>query len=106
MRNIIAAAALLFFSSMSVGLADAPVSGKVVKVDPSARTFTAQFLTTYKNRHNEIKNISRERTYKTTDKTVYTIGSAKGAWSDLKKGVHVNVTAHAGVAENVQISGS
>jgi hypothetical protein len=68
-----------FFGSMSLALADAPVSGKVVKVDPNTHAFTVQWETTFKNRHNETKYISRERVFKTTDKTIYMVGNTKGS---------------------------
>jgi hypothetical protein len=102
MRNLVMVA-LLLFGFNSVALAAAPVSGKLVKVDPNAHTFTVQWEGTFKNRHNEIKSISRERTFKTTDKTTYWVGSTKGSWANVTKGAHVTVTANAGVADKVQI---
>jgi hypothetical protein len=104
-RNLIMGA-LLFLGSISVALATAPVAGKVTGVTENAHTFTVQWVHKYTDRHNIAKQNSHETVFKTTDKTVYTLGSAKGSWSDLKKGVRVNVTSHAGVADNVQISGS
>jgi hypothetical protein len=55
---------------------------------------------------------SREVTFKTTDKTTYTVGANnnEGSWSDLKIGVSVNIKDHAQggeggdrIADNVHI---
>jgi hypothetical protein len=81
-----------------------PISGKVVGVNQSAHTFTVQWLHKYTDRHNMAKENSHENVFKTADKTIYTVGSNKGSWNDLKKGVHVTVTATAGVADQVQIT--
>lgn len=107
MRNLVMVA-LLLFGFNSVALADAPISGKVVNVDPNARTFTVQWVAPYQSRHGiATHDISHERTFKTTDKTTYEIGNTKGSWANVTKGARVKVTAHAGVADKVQIvSGS
>jgi len=106
--RILSTVALLLFGFNSVALAEAPVSGKVVKVDQNARTFTVQWSAHWLSKHgNAAHDISHERTFKTTDKTAYTVGSNKGSWSDLKKGAHVTVTANAGAADKVQfVSGT
>ena len=100
--------ALFLFGFNSIALADAPVSGKVVKVDPNAHAFTVQYSVPWHSHHgNATHDISHERTFKTTDKTTYWVGSSKGSWANVTKGVHVTVTANAGVADKVQIpSGS
>ena len=102
-RNL-ATLALLLFGSMSVALAGAPISGKVTGVNQDAHTFTVQWIHKYTDRHNMAKENSRESVFKTTDKTIYTVGSKKGSWADIKKGEHVTVTANAGVADNVKIA--
>ena len=106
MRNLTTVALLLFGFNL-VALAAAPISGKVTRIDPNAHTFTVQWVHKYIDRHNITKENSHESAFKTTGKTVYTLGNAKGSWADLKKGAHVIVTGRAGVADNVQIvSGS
>jgi hypothetical protein len=96
--------ALYLLGSMSIALAAAPISGKVVVVNQSAHTFTVQWAHKYTDRHNVAKENSHENVFKTADKTIYTVGSNKGSWNDLKKGIHVTVTATAGVADQVQIT--
>jgi hypothetical protein len=103
MRNLVMVA-LLLFGFNSVALADAPVSGQLVNVDPNVHTFTVQWEGTFKNRRtNAIKSITHYRIFKTTDKTTYWVGSTKGSWANVTKGAHVTVTANAGVADKVQI---
>jgi hypothetical protein len=96
--------ALILICSISVALAGAPVSGKVTGVNQNTHTFTVQWVHKYTDRHNIAKENSHESTFNTTNKTIYTVGSNKGSWTDLKKGEHVTVTANAGVADNVQIA--
>ena len=108
MRSL-ATVALLVFGSVTVALADAPVSGKVSAVNQNAHTFTVQWVGTTSRHHFTAghQTGSVERTYKTTDKTTYSVGSGKGSWANVTKGAKVNVTSHAGVADSVQIvSGS
>ena len=104
MRSL-ATVALLVFGSVTVALADAPVSGKVSAVNQNAHTFTVQWVGTTSRHHFTAghQTGSVERTYKTT----YSVGSGKGSWANVTKGAKVNVTSHAGVADSVQIvSGS
>ena len=59
----------------------------------------------------EHAGMSRAIAFKTNDKTTYWVGSTKGSWTNVKKGVRVNVTTHAEgsnkVVDKVQIvSGS
>jgi len=101
--------ALLLFGFNSVALADAPISGKVIKVDPNAHTFTVQWAAPYVSKHGiATHDISHERNFKTTDKTTYGVGSTKGSWASVTKGAHVTVTAHTEasgkVADKVQIT--
>ena len=103
MRTL-ATVALILICTTSVALAGAPVSGKVTGVDQNAHTFTVQWVHKYTDRHNMAKENSHESTFKTTNNTIYTVGSNKGSWTDMKKGEHVTVTANAGVAGNVQIA--
>ena len=92
---------------MSVALADPSVSGKITAINQNAHTFTVQWTRKYMDRHNMAKESSREKTFKTSEKTIYMLGSAKGSWADLKKGTQVKVSANAGVADKVEIvSGS
>jgi hypothetical protein len=103
MRDLVMVATLLFGFN-SVALADAPVSGKLVKVDPKAHAFTVQYFVPWHSKHgNASHDVSHERTFKTTDKTTYWVGSTKGSWASVTKGAHVTVTANAGVADKVQI---
>jgi hypothetical protein len=110
MRNL-ATIALLLFGSMTVARAAEPPHGTVTGVDQSAHTFTVQWLGTYKSRGGGTRSISRERTMKTTDKTIYLVGNTKGSWSDIHKGAHVHIVSHPegsySVVDKVQIlSGS
>jgi hypothetical protein len=98
---------LFLFGFNSAALAAGPVSGKVVKVDPNAHTFTVQYSVNGRSaRYGSSGRTSRERTFKTTDQTTYWVGSTKGSWANVTKGVRVTVTANAGVAGKVQIPGS
>jgi hypothetical protein len=107
MRNLVMVALLLFGFNL-VALADAPYSGKVIKVDPNGHTFTLQYTAPYHSHHgNATRDISHERSFKTTDKTAYWVGSTKGSWANVTKGAQVSVTAHAEgsdkVADKIQI---
>ena len=93
MRNL-ATVVLLLFGSMTVARAAEPPHGTVISVNQSAHTFTVQWEGTYKNRHNEIKSISRQRTMQTTDKTIYLVGNTKGSWSEIREGAHVHIVSH------------
>jgi hypothetical protein len=105
---------LLLFGFTTVSQAAALPPGKVTNVNPSARTFTVQWAVHAVSKHgmaSAYTGSSRERTFKTSDKTTYWMGSNKGSWENVTKGSMVNVTAHAQgserVADKVQIvSGS
>jgi hypothetical protein len=55
--------------------------GKIVSVDDAGKTFTCHWGV-------------MDKTYKTTDKTVFRIGQKDGSWSDLKVGATVHVGYH------------
>jgi hypothetical protein len=46
---------------------------------------------------------SREKTFTVTPNTVYTVNGGKGSFANVKKGVHVIVKAHSGIADRVDI---
>jgi hypothetical protein len=104
--------ALLLFGSMLAAPAALAAPVKVVKVDPNARTFTVQYSAAWHSRHGmSSHDVSHESTYKTTEKTTFWVGNAKGSWANVTKGALVNVTGHtegsSRVADKVQIvSGS
>jgi hypothetical protein len=93
MRNL-AAFMLLLFASMTSILAATP-PGKVTSVNPGAHTFKAQWIVPTTHHHFTAghQTGSVEKTFKTTDKTIYLVGSAKGSWSDVTKGAQVNILA-------------
>jgi hypothetical protein len=101
---------LFLFGALALAPAATVPPGTVTKVDQKARTFTVHWTTKAVSHHGMASGYagtSRERTFKTTDKTTYLVGSAKGSWSDIQTGVLVNVKAHAQgsdrVADVVQI---
>jgi hypothetical protein len=53
-------------------------TGTIVGLDGAAKTFICQWG-------------GEDRTYKTTDKTVFRVGTKNGTWSDLKLGERVNI---------------
>src|SRR3984885_1721977 len=91
-RNF-AAVVLLLFGSMTLSRAADPGPGKVTSVNPSAHTFKAQWIVTGTKHHFTAGHNtgSVEKTYKTTDKTVYMVGSGKGTWADVTKGASVKI---------------
>jgi len=93
-RNF-AVIALLLFGSMTISRAADPGPGKVTSVNQSAHTFKAQWIVNAK-RHVTTAGHSTgsvEKTFKTTDKTVYVVGSGKGSWADVKNGASVRILA-------------
>jgi hypothetical protein len=93
MRNL-AAFTLLLFGTIASTLAATP-PGKVTSVNPGTHTFKAQWIVPT-TRHHFVgghETGSVEKTFKTTDKTTYLVGSAKGSWSDITKGAQVNILA-------------
>ena len=109
MRNL-ATVALLLIGSLAVARAAAPNPGKVTKVNQGAHTFTVQWIATSTHHHFTAGHNtgSIEKTYKTSDKTTYLVGSAPGSWANVTKGAQVNIlAAHSEgsdrVADKVQI---
>jgi hypothetical protein len=114
MRNL-ATVALLLFGSMTVARADVltHTAVKVTGVNQKAHSFTVRWKALDKSDKGTqpYYGDSREATFKTNDKTTYWVGSSKGSWASVTKGVRVNVTAHSEgsdkVVDKVQIvSGS
>jgi hypothetical protein len=93
-RNF-AAIVLLLFGSMTVSRAADPGPGKVTSVNQSAHTFKAQWTVNTKRHVTTAGHgtASIEKTFKTTDKTVYVAGSGKGSWADVTKGASVKILA-------------
>jgi hypothetical protein len=93
-RNI-ATFALLLFGSMTIALGADPGPGKVTSVNPSAHTFKAQWIVNAKRTHTTAGHDTGSivKTFKTTDKTVYVVGSGKGSWADVTKGASVRILA-------------
>jgi hypothetical protein len=57
------------------------IRGAVTAVDDAAKTFTCHWKT-------------KDWTFKTNDKTTYSVGTKAGFWSDLKLGSEVSVSSH------------
>jgi hypothetical protein len=93
-RNF-AVVALLLFGSMMISSAADPGPGKVTSVNQTARTFKAQWIVTSTHHHFTAGHStgSVEKTFKTTDKTVYVVASGKGSWADVTKGASVRILA-------------
>jgi hypothetical protein len=79
MRKTLLAAA---FSAMFAMAADVNAAeqktGTIVGLDPATKTFICQWG-------------GEDRTYKTTDKTVFRVGTKNASWSDLQMGERVNI---------------
>jgi hypothetical protein len=114
MRNL-ATVALLLFGSMTVAHAEVLTytAVTVTGVNQKAHSFIGHWKEPHKSDKGMQSYIgnSRETTFKTNDKTTYWVGSSKGSWANVAKGVRVNVTAHSEgsgkVVDRVQIvSGS
>ena len=88
---------LLFTSSSDRALAAAPPmkGGSVIAIDQKTRSFTCRLHT------------GGDWICKTTPRTIFAVGQAKGSWSDIKKGVTVECVFHhegqAAVADRIQI---
>jgi hypothetical protein len=93
-RNL-AVVALLLFVSMTISRAADPGPGKVTGVNQSAHTFKAQWIVNAKRQHTTAGHStgSIEKTFKTTDKTVYVVGTGKGSWANVTKGASVKILA-------------
>jgi hypothetical protein len=89
--------------------AESQVSGKVTSVNEVGHFFTVHWTIKRTGYQRAVGGgLSREKIFKTTDKTIYMLGTTKLSWSDLKKGSLVKVTAHQEgsetVADNVELS--
>jgi hypothetical protein len=118
------ATTLLLLVSISVALAAPDQAtnimkshfGKITRLDQNARTLTVHWAVSIRTRSARSVGTSggnsREITFKTTDKTTYTVGSNNnaGTWSDLKIGAEVRVSDHAQgyarVADSIEIASS
>jgi hypothetical protein len=78
MRKVLTLAFLTMFATTTAAWAAQRKTGTIVALDGAAKTFICHWG-------------GENRTYKTTDKTVFRVGSKKGAWSDLKMGERVNI---------------
>jgi hypothetical protein len=79
MRKLVMAAALS--AAFMNGAQALEQGGTVVSVDEASKTFTCHWGV-------------MDKTYKTTDKTVFRLGQTNGSWSDLKVGAGVYVSYH------------
>lgn len=78
------------------------VFGKVTSVNENSHSFTVHWTINRTGYRRTVGgSLSREKTFKTTDKTVYMLATTKLLWSDLKKGSLVRVTAHPEGSETV-----
>jgi hypothetical protein len=80
MRKVVMLAFLTMFATTVTAWA-APQerkTGTIVALDGAAKTFVCRWG-------------GEDRAYKTTDKTVFRVGSKSGAWADLKMGERVNI---------------
>jgi len=79
MRKTLLAAVLSTMFAMTADLRAAEQkTGTIVSLDAAAKTFICQWG-------------GEDRSYKTTDKTVFRVGTKNGGWSDLKMGDRVNI---------------
>ena len=79
MRKLVIAAA--FSAAFMVGAQALEQGGTIVSVDELNKTFTCHWGV-------------MDKTYRTTEKTVFRVGQKDGAWSDLKVGASVYVSYH------------
>ena len=64
--------------ALTANVRAAEQTGKIISVDPAAKTFICQWG-------------GEDRLYKTTDKTVFRVGTKNATWADLKLGERVNI---------------
>jgi hypothetical protein len=79
MRKLVIAAALS--AAFMNGAYALEQGGTIVSVDEASKTFTCHWGV-------------MDKTYKTTDKTVFRVGQKDGTWSDLKVGAGIHVSYH------------
>jgi hypothetical protein len=78
MRKALMLATVSASPAMTAGAWAAEQTGKIISLDPAAKTFICQWG-------------GEDRFYKTTDKTVFRVGTKAGDWSNLKMGDRVNI---------------
>lgn len=78
MRKILVVVASILFAMTADAWAAQRKTGTIVSLDEATKTFVCQWG-------------GEDRTYKTTENTVFRIGTKSGAWSDLKMGERVNI---------------
>jgi hypothetical protein len=79
MRKVLIAAA--FSAVFAVSANALEQGGTIISVDEAGKSFTCHWGV-------------MDKTYKTTDKTVFRVGQKDGAWSDLRVGATVYVAYH------------
>jgi formylglycine-generating enzyme required for sulfatase activity len=67
---------------------------RISRIDQNTHTFTVQWMLPHPTSAFAHGSLSREKTFKTTDKTIYLVGNNRGSWFDLKRGASVHVTRH------------
>lgn len=82
MRKFLLAAVLSTACIIGAQAKDKEQTGTIVSIDEAAKTFVCKWE-------------DKSWTYRTTDKTSFRNAGKKGAFSDLKSGVRVNVGYHA-----------
>lgn len=75
-------------AAQSTGKPQIKLRGAVTAVDAAAKTITCHWK-------------SGDMTFKTTDKTQYTMGGKPGSWADVKTGETVSVAYHDEGADHV-----
>jgi hypothetical protein len=79
MRKMLMIAVLTVFATTATAwAAQQRKTGTIISLDNAAKTFICHWG-------------GEERAYKTTDKTVFRVGTKNGGWSDLKMGERVNI---------------
>jgi len=77
-KTLMVAALSATFAMTAEGWAAQRKTGTIVSLDPATKTFVCHWG-------------GENRAYKTTDKTVFRVGTKNGSWSDLKLGERVNI---------------
>jgi hypothetical protein len=77
-KGLMIGVAAAMLATTANGWAAERKTGTIVSLDEAAKTFVCRWG-------------GENRTYKTTEKTVYRVGTKSGTWSDLKLGERVNI---------------
>src|SRR5262245_44405122 len=77
-KTLMMTVALATFATIANVWAAERKTGTIVSLDNAAKTFICQWG-------------GEDKAYRTTDKTVFRVGTKSGTWSDLKLGERVNV---------------